>query len=165
MLKGFKEFILRGNVVDLAVAVVIGAAFSAVVDSLVKDFLTPVIAVIAGQHDFSALQFTIHKSTFHYGDLFNVVISFLLIAIAIYFFVVAPMNALAERRARRITAGEPVDDEPETKPEELVVLEQIRDLLDTQRISSWLPRELRPRAVGERQSDAPPHRTDRLDPG
>ena len=135
MLKGFKEFILRGNVVDLAVAVVIGAAFGAVVNSFVKDILTPFIAAIAGKHDFSTLQFTIHKSTFRYGDLINSVITFLLIAAAIYFFVVAPMNALAERRARRIAAGEPADVQPEVKPEEVVVLEQIRDLLSAQRTS------------------------------
>lgn len=135
MLKGFKEFILRGNVVDLAVAVVIGAAFGAVVNAFVKDILTPFIAAIAGKHDFSALQFTIHNSTFRYGDLINSVITFLLIAAAIYFFVVAPMNALAERRARRIAAGEPADVEPEVKAEEVVVLEQIRDLLSAQRAS------------------------------
>lgn len=133
MLKGFKEFVLRGNVVDLAVAVVIGAAFGAVVNALVKDIITPLISAIGGQHDFSALQFTIHKSTFRYGDVINSVISFLLIAIAIYFFVVAPMNAMAERRARRIAAGEPAEEQPETKPEEVVVLEQIRDLLSAPR--------------------------------
>jgi large conductance mechanosensitive channel len=133
MLKGFKEFILRGNVVDLAVAVVIGAAFGAVVNSLVKDILTPLIAAIVGQHDFSALEFTIHKSTFRYGDLINSLISFLLIAIAIYFFVVVPMNALAERRAHRIAAGERADEELQAKPDEVVVLEQIRDLLSAQR--------------------------------
>ncbi|HEY3091283.1 MAG TPA: large conductance mechanosensitive channel protein MscL [Jatrophihabitantaceae bacterium] len=133
MLKGFKEFILRGNVVDLAVAVVIGAAFGAVVNSLVKDILTPLIAAIVGQHDFSVLEFTIHKSTFRYGDLINSLISFLLIAIAIYFFVVVPMNALAERRAHRIAAGERADEERQAKPDEVVVLEQIRDLLSAQR--------------------------------
>jgi large conductance mechanosensitive channel len=133
MLKGFKEFILRGNVVDLAVAVVIGAAFGAVVNSLVKDILTPLIAAIVGQHDFSVLEFTIHKSTFRYGDLINSLISFLLIAIAIYFFVVVPMNALAERRAHRIAAGERADEELQAKPDEVVVLEQIRDLLSAQR--------------------------------
>jgi large conductance mechanosensitive channel len=133
MLKGFREFIMRGNVVDLAVAVVIGAAFGAVVDSLVKDILTPLIAAIAGKHDFGSLMFTIHKSTFRYGDLINSVISFLLIAVAIYFFVVAPMNKLAELRARRMVGGEDAAEEPEAKAEEVVVLEQIRDLLSAQR--------------------------------
>ena len=133
MLKGFREFIMRGNVVDLAVAVVIGAAFGAVVDALVKDILTPLIAAIAGKHDFSSLTFTIHSSTFRYGDLINSVISFLLIAVAIYFFVVAPMNKLAELRARRMVEGQEAADEAEAKAEEVVVLEQIRDLLSAQR--------------------------------
>ena len=100
MLKGFKEFILRGNVVDLAVAVVIGAAFGAVVTAFVKDLITPLIAAIFGQTDFSALTFTINKSQFFYGSFINAVISFVLIAAAIYFVVVAPMNAVAARRAK-----------------------------------------------------------------
>lgn len=88
---------MRGNVVDLAVAVVIGAAFGAVVTALVKDLLTPLITAIAGKPDFSALNFTVNNSTFHYGDFLNSIISFLLIAAAIYFFVVAPMNHIMER--------------------------------------------------------------------
>lgn len=100
MLKGFKEFILRGNVVDLAVAVVIGAAFGAVVTAFVKDLITPLIGAIFGKTDFSALTFTINKSQFLYGSFINAVISFVLIAAAIYFVVVAPMNAVAVRRAR-----------------------------------------------------------------
>jgi large conductance mechanosensitive channel len=131
MLKGFKEFIMRGNVVDLAVAVVIGAAFKAVVDALVADILTPIVAAISGSQDFSALHFTIHKSVFKYGDLINQIISFVIVAAAIYFFVVIPLNALAERRARRIAAGQP-DPEPEAKAEDVVLLEQIRDLLSAQ---------------------------------
>ena len=83
MLKGFKEFIMRGNVVDLAIAVVIGAAFGAVVTALVTDIITPLIGAIGGQHDFSELTFKIHGSTFHYGALINAVISFLAIAAAI----------------------------------------------------------------------------------
>ena len=126
MLKGFKEFIMRGNVVDLAVAVVIGAAFGAVVAALVKDIINPIIAAIFGKPDFSSLHFTINKSVFRYGDFINAVVSFLLIAAAIYFFVVVPLNTLAERRARRIASGEP-DEEP--KPEDILLLEQIRDLL------------------------------------
>jgi large conductance mechanosensitive channel len=97
VLKDFKSFLLRGNVVDLAVAVVVGAAFGAVVTALVKDLLTPLIA-IPGKTDFSALQFTINKSTFRYGDFINVLISFLSIAAAVFFFVVKPVNALMARR-------------------------------------------------------------------
>ena len=100
MVKGFKDFILRGNVVDLAVAVVIGAAFGAVITSFVGSILTPLIAAIFGQPDFSALTFTINKSQFLYGSFFNAVISFLFVAVAIYFVVVVPLNKLAERRAK-----------------------------------------------------------------
>ena len=100
MLKGFKQFLLRGNVVDLAVAVVIGAAFGAVVTALVKDLLTPLIAAVGGKPDFSALQFTINDSKFPIGDFVNAVVSFVLVAAAIYFFVVAPMNLIMERRRR-----------------------------------------------------------------
>src|SRR6201999_3520139 len=101
MLKGFKDFIMRGNVVDLAVAVVIGAAFGAVVTKLVADIITPLIAAIGGQPDFSTLKFTINKSTFLYGDFINAVISFVIVAAAIYFMVVLPLNKLAERRAAK----------------------------------------------------------------
>jgi large conductance mechanosensitive channel len=97
MLKGFGRFIMRGNVVDLAVAVVIGAAFGAIVTALVKDLLTPLIAAIFGKPDFSALVFTINGSAFRYGDFLNACLSFVFIAAAIYFFVVAPMNALTAR--------------------------------------------------------------------
>lgn len=100
MLEGFKRFLLRGNVVDLAVAVVIGGAFGAVVAALVKDLLTPLIAAIFGKPDFSAIQFTINGSKFLIGDFVNAVVSFLLVAAAIYVFIVAPMNALEERRRR-----------------------------------------------------------------
>jgi large conductance mechanosensitive channel len=100
MLKGFKEFVLRGNVIDLAVAVVIGGAFGAVVAALVKDLLTPFIAAIVGQPDFSTIQFTVNGSKFLIGDFINALISFLLVAAAIYFFVVAPMNAIIARRHR-----------------------------------------------------------------
>ena len=97
-MKGFKAFILRGNVVDLAVGVVIGAAFGAVVTALVKDFLTPLIAIPGKAADFSANSFTISHSVFHYGDFVNQIISFVLIAMAVYFFVVLPVNKLMERR-------------------------------------------------------------------
>ncbi len=100
MLKGFKQFILRGNVIDLAIAVVIGAAFGAVVAAFVKDLLTPLIAAIAGKPDFSAFYFDINGSRFLYGDFVNTIVSFLLIAAAVYFFVVVPMNAIIARQRR-----------------------------------------------------------------
>ena len=100
MLKGFKEFVLRGNVLDLAIAVVIGGAFSAVVAALVKDLLTPLVGAIAGKPDFSSLVVTVNGSAFLIGDFLNAVISFVLMAAAVYFFVVAPMNALIARRRR-----------------------------------------------------------------
>jgi large conductance mechanosensitive channel len=98
VLSGFKQFLLRGNVVDLAVAVVIGGAFGAVVAALVKDLLTPLIAAVVGQPDFSAIEFTVNGSRFLIGDFINAVISFLLVSAAIYFFVVAPMNMVMARR-------------------------------------------------------------------
>jgi large conductance mechanosensitive channel len=100
MLKGFKTFLMRGNVVDLAVAVVIGAAFGAVVAALVKDLLTPLIAAIVGQPDFSAIVFTVNGSKLLIGDFINALLAFVLVAAAIYFFVVMPMNMIEERRRR-----------------------------------------------------------------
>jgi large conductance mechanosensitive channel len=100
VLRGFKDFVLRGNVVDLAVAVVIGVAFGAVVTALVKDLITPIVALIFGSHDFSALTFTINGSVFRYGDFINALIAFVSIAAAVYFFVVVPINAMLERRRR-----------------------------------------------------------------
>lgn len=110
MLKGFKEFLMRGNVIDLAVAVVIGGAFGAVVTALVKDLVTPLIAAIVGKPDFSAIVFKINGSMFLIGDFINAVVAFFLIASAIYFFVVVPVNALTARMRR----GEPAPD-PTTK--------------------------------------------------
>jgi large conductance mechanosensitive channel len=110
MLKGFREFVLRGNVVDLAVAVVIGGAFGAVITALVKDLITPFIAAIVGTPDFSAYGVTIGSSRLLVGDFLNAVISFLLVAAAVYFFVVAPINAFIARRKR----GE-VPPDPTTK--------------------------------------------------
>jgi large conductance mechanosensitive channel len=104
---GFKQFLLRGNVVDLAVAVVIGGAFGAVVTALVKDLLTPLVAAIAGRPDFSAIVFTINRSRFMVGDFLNALLSFLLIAAALYFVVVAPMNAIAARRRRGEAPADP----------------------------------------------------------
>ena len=96
-MKGFKTFLLRGNVVDLAIAVVIGVAFSAVVTAFVKDLVTPLIAAIGGKPDFASLYFTINNSKFLYGDFLNALLAFALIAAVIYFFVVVPINALVAR--------------------------------------------------------------------
>jgi large conductance mechanosensitive channel len=100
MLKGFKQFLLRGNVIDLAVAVVIGGAFGAVVAALVKDLITPLIAALVGKPDFSAIKFTVNGSMFPIGDFVNAVVSFVLVAAAIYFFVVVPVNAVMARARR-----------------------------------------------------------------
>jgi large conductance mechanosensitive channel len=100
MLKEFKQFLLRGNVVDLAVGVVVGAAFGTVVTALVSDLLTPFIAAIAKVPDFSGLFFTLNGSKFMYGHLINAIISFVLVAGAVFFFVVKPMNMLVERSRR-----------------------------------------------------------------
>jgi large conductance mechanosensitive channel len=98
MLRDFKTFLLRGNVVDLAVGIVIGAAFSAVIKGLVADLLTPIIAAIIGKPDFSSLAFTINGSHFLYGSFINDLISFVSVAAALFFFVVQPVNALMARR-------------------------------------------------------------------
>ena len=100
MFRGFREFVVRGNVIDLAVAVVIGAAFGAVIAAFVKDLITPLIAAFIGKPDFSALGVTLNGSRLLIGDFLNAVISFLMVAAAIYFFVVTPMNALNARRKR-----------------------------------------------------------------
>jgi large conductance mechanosensitive channel len=105
VLKDFKEFLLRGNLVALAVAVVIGVAFGAVITSLVENIITPLIAAIGGQPDFSGLTFEINSSTFHYGLFINALISFIIIAAVIFFLVIRPVNALVERSRR----GEPED--------------------------------------------------------
>jgi large conductance mechanosensitive channel len=107
MLKGFREFLLRGNVIDLAVAVVIGGAFGAVVTALVKDLITPLIAAIVGKPDFSAISFTVNGSQFPVGDFINALISFLLIGAAVYFFVVVPMNAFMARMRRGEAPADP----------------------------------------------------------
>jgi large conductance mechanosensitive channel len=110
MWKGYREFVLRGNVLDLAVAVVIGGAFGAVVTALVKDLLTPLIAAIAGKPDFSAIKFTVHGSMFALGDFINAIVSFIFMSTAIYFLVVAPVNVVVARAHR----GDPPPD-PTTK--------------------------------------------------
>ena len=100
MLKGFRQFLFRGNVIDLAVAVVIGAAFGAVVTALVKDLITPLIAAIVGKPDFSAIKLTVNGSLFAIGDFINAVVSFVLVAAAIYFLVIVPVNTLTARMRR-----------------------------------------------------------------
>ncbi len=109
MLKDFKKFILRGNVVDLAVAVVIGAAFGTIVTALVKDLVTPLIAAIGGKSDFSNLYFTLNNSKFMYGDFLNAVISFLMNATAIFFFIVQPLNKLVAYSTRKKEPEDPTD--------------------------------------------------------
>ena len=107
MLKGFKQFILRGNVIDMAVGVVVGAAFAAVVSAFTKDLLTPLIAAIVGKPDFSAIQFKVNGSVFALGDFINAAISFLLVAAAVYFFVVVPVNMLIEKMRKAPTPADP----------------------------------------------------------
>lgn len=107
MFKGFRQFILRGNVIDLAVAVVIGAAFGAVVTSFVTNLLTPLIAAMVAKPDFSALTFTVNGSVISYGTFLNALIGFVLVAAAVYFFMVAPMNAWKARAARSAIPADP----------------------------------------------------------
>ncbi|HEX4010790.1 MAG TPA: large conductance mechanosensitive channel protein MscL [Solirubrobacteraceae bacterium] len=107
LLQDFKKFLFRGNVVDLAVAIVVGTAFTAVIKALVTDILTPIIAAIVGQPNFENLSFTINGSHFLYGDLLNAVFTFLTIAAVVFFFVVAPINHLMAQRAK---------EDPDTKP-------------------------------------------------
>lgn len=107
MLKDFKKFILRGNVVDLSVAVVVGAAFTGVVNAFVRDLVTPLIAAIGGQPNFGNLAFTINNSRFMYGDFLNVLISFLLVAGVVFFFVIQPINKFTELANRKKTAEDP----------------------------------------------------------
>lgn len=99
-MKGFKQFLLRGNVIDLAVAVVMGVAFGAVINALVKDLITPLIAAAVTKPDFSNIYFTLNGSKFFIGDFANAVISFFLIAVAVYFFIVLPLNAFMSRLRR-----------------------------------------------------------------
>ncbi len=113
LLKDFREFILRGNLVDLAVAVVIGTAFTAVVTALVKDLVTPLIAAIGGKPDFGELAFTINGSHFGYGEFINALISFLIVAAVLFFFVVRPVNALMAR----LRSEPPVDETVRACPE------------------------------------------------
>jgi large conductance mechanosensitive channel len=107
MFKEFRKFILRGNVVDLAVGVVIGAAFNSVVQSLVKDMITPIIAAFGGSGHFETAHFTVRNSQFAYGDFLNTLISFLVVAAVVFFFVVQPINKLTELATRAKGTEEP----------------------------------------------------------
>jgi len=126
MIKEFRDFLLRGNVVDLAVAVVIGAAFAALVNSLVADVLTPIIGAIVGKPDFSNLNFTVNGSEFNYGNFLNALIAFLSVAAAVFFFVIKPMNTL--NRLRGASSEEVAN--------EIELLTEIRDELRSQRGAS-----------------------------
>ncbi len=107
MLQDFKKFILRGNTIDLAVAVVVGAAFGAVVNSMVKDLITPLISAIIGEPDFSSLYFTINGAKFMYGDFLNALITFVMVATVVFFFIVQPMNKLVAFSTRNKATDEP----------------------------------------------------------
>jgi large conductance mechanosensitive channel len=144
--KEFKEFISRGNVVDLAVAVVIGAAFTAIVTSVVEGLITPLIGMIGGK-DFRQMTFTINDSVFSYGIVINAIIYFLSVAAVVFFFVVKPLNVLQERRR---SGQEP---EPETLSDEAALLTEIRDLLRSQALASGQG----PRSTGP--ADPPPSTT------
>jgi len=128
MLTGFKNFILRGNVIELAVAFVIGVAFVAVVKALVDGLITPLIAAIVGQPNLDgSMIVTVNNADFLFGAVLGAIINFVLVAAAVYFIIVAPMNKLAERRK----AG--VEPEPEAPAEDVLLLQEIRDLLAARR--------------------------------
>lgn len=124
MLKGFKEFIARGNAIDLAVGVVIGAAFGAVVTGLVDSFINPLISLIAGEPNFDDIGFTLNGVLFPIGQIITAVVNFLLVAFAIYFFVVTPMNKLSARMKK-----EEAPEAPPEPSEDVVLLREIRDQL------------------------------------
>ena len=126
ILQEFRAFIMRGNLIELAVAFVLGLAFAALVTAFVADLITPIIAAIFGKPDFSGLTFTINDSVFRYGSFFNAVLSFVLVAAAIFFVVVKPYNMYMERR-RQGLEPEP----PAAKSDEVIVLEEIRELMRT----------------------------------
>ena len=128
MLKGFREFITKGNVIDLAVALVIGAAFTQVVNAVVQWLVTPLIAAIFGQPNLNDVAtFTINGAQFSIGAILTAVINFLLVAAAVYFVLIAPLNKYRELRA------EGAEDEPQAPPEDLLVLQEIRDLIRDRR--------------------------------
>jgi large conductance mechanosensitive channel len=124
MLKEFRDFLLRGNILELAVAFVMGLAFAAVVNSLVNDVILPVVAAIIGKPDFSNLTFTIHKAHFRYGSFITHVIQFISIAAAVFFFIVKPVDTLTSRY--RSPANEGVPDEERRHQELLAALRESR---------------------------------------
>jgi large conductance mechanosensitive channel len=130
--KEFREFVLRGNLVDLAIAVVLGAAFGAVVSSLVSDISTPLIAAIGGKPDFGSLTFKVGRGVFRYGDFLNALLYFVIVASVIFFLVVKPVNALLARVKLS-------SEEPESPAADVVLLAEIRDLLRTARTGSRPP--------------------------
>lgn len=124
MIDGFKKFLLRGNVIDLAVAFVMGIAFNAVVQSLVKGFINPLVAAIFGKTDLRGVAaFTINNADFSFGLILDALLNFVLIGAAIYFVIVLPINKVNERRKRGL------EPEPEAVPEDVALLREIRDLL------------------------------------
>ena len=128
MLKGFRDFILRGNIIELAIAVVIGVAFNALITRLTEDFIKPLIAVIGGGKGVGAGSFTVRGVQFPWADFINAIINFVIIAAVLYFLVVVPMNKLNELRRR----GVPTDESPAPPTDEAVLLGEIRDLLAAQ---------------------------------
>lgn len=132
MLKGFKDFLLRGNIVDLAVAVVIGIAFGAVVSAFANDFIGGIIGAIGGSPDFGSAGFTVNDSKIILGSTLTALINFLIVAAAVYFFVIVPVNHLMARRK----AG--LEPEVESPSEDIVLLQEIRDLLRAQNGSKGL---------------------------
>lgn len=118
MLKGFRDFIIRGNTVDLAVAVIIGGAFNSIVSALVKDVITPFIGIFGGASDFSKLSFSMGNSKFMIGEFINAFLSFLIVSAVVYYFIVTPMNTLMNR----IKKGEKVDPTDKTCPECLSII-------------------------------------------
>ncbi len=125
MLKEFRAFMLRGNIVELAVAIVIGAAFGALVTSLVANLLTPIVAAVIGEPDFSDLTFTINDSVFRYGSFLNALIAFVSIAAAIFFFIVRPIDAIQRRIG--------IEKHEDGRSDEAALLEEIRDILQNPR--------------------------------
>jgi len=138
VLKDFKAFVLRGNVVDLAVAVVVGAAFGAVVTALVRDLVTPIIAIFVGKHAFASLAFTINHSRFAYGDFLNALLSFLIIAAVVFFLVVQPVNALMRRHKT----------EPEVESETRKCTECLSEIPSEARKCAFCASPQEPLAVG-----------------
>lgn len=155
-LVGFRQFITRGNIVDLAVAVVVGTAFTAVVNSLVKNIFTPLIAALFGKPDFAALTFQLHRSTFHYGLFVNDVITFLSVAAVIYFVVVFPLAKFNELRRR----GEIEEEDAPSISDEAKLLTEIRDLLAANAGGEQLPARTATDGASPNTATAPPQRPD-----